>query len=167
MQLKFRPYNDNRTTGIVDTLTEKVLAKTSAFTFEHIGQRLQRTLIRSRNCATTATVVKQRINRLLKHTLFIPDNDFGRPQFHQTLETIIAVDNPTVQIVQVGSRKPSPIQRHQWSQFRRQNRNGFQNHPFGTVTAEFKSFYNLEPFGYFFTLGFARRLAHFLAQAIR
>ena len=38
VHLKFRAYNDNRTTRIVNTLTEKVLTETALLTFKHIGK---------------------------------------------------------------------------------------------------------------------------------
>ena len=38
INLKFRSYDDYRTSGIVNTLTKKVLTKTSLFTFKHIRQ---------------------------------------------------------------------------------------------------------------------------------
>ena len=42
--LQFRTHNDNRTGGIVDTLTKEVLAETSLLTLERIRERLQRTV---------------------------------------------------------------------------------------------------------------------------
>ena len=39
VNFEFGAYNDNRTSRIVNTLTEKVLTETSLLTFEHIGKR--------------------------------------------------------------------------------------------------------------------------------
>ena len=36
VDLKFRPYDDNRTSGIVDTLSKQVLTETSGLSFQHI-----------------------------------------------------------------------------------------------------------------------------------
>src|SRR5690606_4508980 len=42
MQFQFRTNDDNGTTGVVDTLTEKVLTEASLLTLEHVAQRFQR-----------------------------------------------------------------------------------------------------------------------------
>src|SRR5690606_2959575 len=42
MQLQLRTNNDNRAAGIIDALTEKVLAEASLLTLEHVAQRFQR-----------------------------------------------------------------------------------------------------------------------------
>ena len=39
--------DDNRTAGIVDTLTEQVLSEASLLTFKHIGERLERSVVRT------------------------------------------------------------------------------------------------------------------------
>ena len=49
-----------------------------------------------------ATVVKQRIDGLLKHALFVPDNDFRSLEQQQVFEAVVAVDDPAIEIVQVG-----------------------------------------------------------------
>ena len=75
VQTQSRTYGDNRTTGVVDTLTEQVLTETTLLTLDHISQRLQRTLVRTGNGTTTATIIQQRIHRLLQHPLFVTDDD--------------------------------------------------------------------------------------------
>ena len=47
MQTQVWTYGDNRTTGVVNAFTEQVLAETTLFTFDHIGQRFQRTFVRT------------------------------------------------------------------------------------------------------------------------
>ena len=44
VHLQLRTYDDYRTSGIIDTLTEKVLTETALLTLEAIGKRLQRTV---------------------------------------------------------------------------------------------------------------------------
>jgi hypothetical protein len=41
-------------------------------------------------------VVEQRVNRLLKHSFFVADNDIRRLQLQKVLEPIIPVDYPTI-----------------------------------------------------------------------
>ena len=71
VNLKFRSYNDNGTSRVVNTLTKQVLTETSGFTFQHIGQRFQCTVSRSCYRTSATAVVDQGIYRFLKHSLFI------------------------------------------------------------------------------------------------
>ena len=47
VNLHFRAYDDNRTAGIIDTLTEQVLTETSLLTLEQVGERLERAVTRA------------------------------------------------------------------------------------------------------------------------
>ena len=75
VDLKFRSYNDNGTSGIVNTLTKQVLTETSGLTFQHIGKRFQCTVTRSCYRTSTAAIVNQGIYSFLKHSLFISNNN--------------------------------------------------------------------------------------------
>jgi hypothetical protein len=48
VQLEFRAGHDDRTAGIVDALAEQVLAEAALLALEHVGERLQRTLVGAR-----------------------------------------------------------------------------------------------------------------------
>ena len=146
MKFELRTHHDDRTTGVVNTLTQQVLTETAAFTFDHFGQRFQRTLVRTRHCFTTASVVEQRINRFLQHALFVARDDFRRAQFHQTLQTVVTIDHAAVQIVQIRGRETTAVQRDQRTQFRRQHRQHFHDHPVRLDAG------TLEGFEYFQTL---------------
>ena len=80
MQTKSWSSHDNRTTGVVDALSEKVLTETALLTLQHVGQRLQRAVTRASDRATATAVIKERINSLLQHPLFVVDNDLWRPE---------------------------------------------------------------------------------------
>ena len=71
MHLQFRTYNDNRTGRIVNTFTQQVLTETTLFTFQTVGERLQRTVSICLNSTRFTRVIKQRIHSFLKHTFFI------------------------------------------------------------------------------------------------
>src|SRR5450755_1674607 len=47
VKLEFRPDDDDGTTGVIDALSEKILAKTAAFALEHVAQGLQRAIARA------------------------------------------------------------------------------------------------------------------------
>ena len=96
VELQLRPDDDHRATGIVDPLAEKILAEAALLAFQHIGKRLQRTLVGAGNDPAATSVVEQRINRLLQHALLIADDNIGSPQFDQPLQTIVTIDNPAI-----------------------------------------------------------------------
>ena len=66
--------NNNGTSGVVNTLTKKVLTETSGFTFQHIRKGFQGSVSRTCYRTSATTVVDQGINSFLKHT-FLVTND--------------------------------------------------------------------------------------------
>ena len=74
-------------------------------------------------------------------------------QFQQTFQTVVTVDNATVQIVQIGSGKTTAIQWNQRTQIRRQYRQHIHNHPFQLHTGTVEGFQYFQTFGNFFDFG--------------
>src|SRR5690606_27979156 len=116
VQLEVRTHGDNRTTRIVDALAEQVLTEAALLALEHVGQRLQRTLVGTGDGAATAPVVEQGVNSFLQHALFVADNDIRRTQLDEALQAVVAVDHATVEVVEIGGRKAAAIQRNQRTQ---------------------------------------------------
>ena len=146
MQFQLWTHNDNGTTGVVNTFTQQVLTETTAFTFDHLSQRFQWTLVRASHGFTATTVIEQGVNGFLQHTLFVACDDFWCAQFHQALQTVVTVDHTAIQIVQIGSRETTTVQRYQWTQLWWQHWQHFHDHPFWLNTR------TLERFQYFQTL---------------
>jgi hypothetical protein len=69
-----------------------------------------------------AAVVDQRVHGLLKHSLFIADNDVGRAEIKQPFQAVVAVDDSAVQVIQVGCRKAAAVKLHHRSKLRRNYR---------------------------------------------
>ena len=132
MQLELRTDDNNRTTRVIDTLAQQVLAEASRLALEHVGQGLQGAVARTGHGATMATVIEQCINCLLQHALLVPDNDFRSLELEQVLETIVPVDNPAIEIVEIGGRKTSAFKGHQRAQIGRNDWQHCQDHPFRT-----------------------------------
>lgn len=101
MQLELGADHDDRPAGVIDTLPKQVLTEATALALDHVCKRLQRTLVGTGHGFAAAAVVEQRIDRLLQHALLVAHDDLGRFQFEQTLEAVVAVDHPTVQVIQV------------------------------------------------------------------
>ena len=133
VQLHLRPDHDHRTARIVDALAEQVLAEAALLALQHVGQRLQRTLVGAGDDAATPTVVEQGVDRLLQHPLLVADDDIGRAQLHQPLETVVAVDDATIEIIEVGRGEAAAVEGNQRTQLRRDDRNHGQHHPLGLV----------------------------------
>src|SRR5260363_61626 len=77
MQLQRRANHNHRTAGIIDALAEQVLTETSALPFDHISERFQWTLICAGHCLAAAAIIKQRIDRFLKHPFFVAHDISG------------------------------------------------------------------------------------------
>jgi hypothetical protein len=60
-----------------------------------------------------AAVVEQRVDGFLQHALFVPDDDVRSLELEQVLETVVAVDDATIEVVQVGGRKAAAFQRNE------------------------------------------------------
>ena len=153
MQTQVWTYGDNRTTGVVNALTEQVLTETTLLTFDHIGQRFQRTLVGTGDRTTATAVIQQGVDRFLQHTFFVAYDDIRRSQIQQTLQTVVTVDNATIQIVQIRRCETTAVQRNQRAQIRRQHRQHGQDHPLRLVAGLYERFQQLDALGQLLTLG--------------
>ena len=133
VQLQFGTDHDDGAAGVIDALAEQVLTETALLAFERIGERLERAVVRAAQHAATAAVIEQRVDGFLQHALFVAHDHVRRVQLDQLLETIVAVDDAAVQIVQIGGREAAAIERNQGAQLRRNHREHVQNHPFRLV----------------------------------
>ena len=143
MQFQSRPHHDDRAARVVHPLAQQVLTETATLTLNHVGQRLQRTLIGARHGLATTAVIQKRIHGLLQHALFVAHDDVGRLELQQTTQTVITVDHAAIQIVEVRCRKAAAIERHQRPQFGRQYRQHLENHPLGLHTRLIKTLEHL------------------------
>src|SRR5690606_13527200 len=105
MQTQGRANGNNRTTGAVHALAEQVLTETTLLALDHVGQGLQRTLVRASDGTATTAVVQQRIDGFLQHALFVAHDDVRRRQVEQALQTVVTVDHAAIQIVEIRSRE--------------------------------------------------------------
>ena len=171
MQLEFGTDHDHRAARIVDALAEQVLAEAALLAFQHVGERLQRTLVGARDDAAAAAVVEQRVDRFLQHALFVAHDDVGRLELDQPLQTVVAVDDAAIEIVEVRRREAAAIQRHERAQFRRDDRNDRQDHPFRAVAGIDEGFHDLQPLDQLLRLlaaiGFGDIRAQLIAQLLR
>src|SRR5262249_31046432 len=130
MQLQLRTHHDDRTAGIVDALAQEVLAEAALFALQHVGERLQRPLVGAGDDAAAAAIVEERVDRLLQYALLVAHDDVGRAQLDEALQTVVAVDDAAIEIIEIRGRKAAAIQRHQRAQLGRDDRDDLEDHPF-------------------------------------
>src|SRR4029078_11553613 len=106
-------HHDDRAAGVVHPLAQQVLPEAALLALQHVREALERTLAPAPDSFGTAAVVEQGVHRLLQHSLLIPENDFRRLVLNQLGEPVIPIDDPAIQVIQVGGGKASPVERHQ------------------------------------------------------
>ncbi len=135
VQLELRPHHNHRAARVVHPLAQQVLAETALLPFEHIGQRFK-LAPRARHAggrrAAARRVVSQCIHRFLQHPPLIARNHLRRPQLQQPLQTVVAVDHPPVQIIEITRCVPPAIKLYHRPQIGRNDRQHCQQHPLRT-----------------------------------
>ena len=134
VHLQFGAYDDNRTGGVVDALTEKVLTEAALLALERVGERLERTVGVGLYGRRLARVVEQRVDSFLEHALLVAENHLGSLDFDEALEAVVADYDATVEVVEVGSGEAAAVEGHERTQVGRNHGHGLENHPFGLVT---------------------------------
>src|SRR4029077_2914030 len=133
MQPQVRPDHDDRPARVVHALAEKVLTEAALLALEDIRQRLERPVVGSGDRTAAPAVVDQRIDCFLQHALFVLDDDLGGRKLEQPLQTVVAVDDAPVEIVQVGRGESTAVELHHGAQFGRDERHARHDHPVGLV----------------------------------
>ena len=166
VQLQVRPDDDHRPGRVVDALAQQVFAEPALLALDHVGQRLQGAVRASQHRPLAPVVVKQGIDGLLQHPLFVANDHLRRIQIDQLLEPVVAVDDSPVQVVQVAGGEVARIEEDQRAKVRRNDRNAFEHHPLGTVVAVAQRLDDLEPLGQVLDLLLAGGLDQLLAELL-
>ena len=168
VEFQFRPDDDHRTPRIIDALAQQVLAETPAFAFEHIRERLERTIAGARDRTAMTAVIEQGVDGLLQHALFVANDDVRRLELEEVLETVIAVDDAAIEIVQIGRCEAAALERDQRTQIGRDDGQHFEHHPLGAGAGMLEAEHELEPLGQtladLLALRVEHRFFHFLGQ---
>ena len=160
------PIDDHRTTRVVDALAEQVLAEPTLLALQHVRERLQRALVRTRDRLAAAAVVEQRVDGLLQHALLVADDDLGSVELLETAQTVVAVDDAAIEIVEIRRREPATVERDERTQIRRDHRDDRQHHPLGLVAALAERLDDLEALRDLLALRLGGDLAHLGAQRL-
>jgi hypothetical protein len=109
-------------------------------------------------------IVEERVDGLLQHPLLVADDDLGRIQLLEALQTVVAVDHAPVEIVQITGREAATVERDERAQVRRNHRNHFHDHVLGVVARLAEGLEHLEAFGELLALRLAGGLLHVRAE---
>ena len=145
MELEGRSHHNHGPPGVVDPLAEEVLAEAPLLALDHVGERLEGTLVRARDRAPPPAVVEERVNRFLKHPLLVSDDDLRRVEIEKALQPVVAVDDPAIEVVEVRGCEAAAFEGHQRAQLRRQHGKDLEHHPFRTVPGVLEALEKLEP----------------------
>ncbi len=147
VQLERRAHGDDRTTRVVDALAQQILAEATRLALDHVGQRLERTLVGAGHRLAATAVVQQRVDGFLQHPLLVAHDDFRSLQLQQARETVVAVDDATIEVVQVRRGEAAAVQRDEGTQVRREHRQHVHDHPVGLDARLLEGFHHLQALG--------------------
>ena len=133
IHLQLRADDDNGTAGVVNTLAQQVLTEAALLALQQVGQALQSTVVGAGDGTAAAAVVDQAVHCFLQHALLVAHDDVGSTQLQQTAQTVVAVDDAAVQIVQVGGGEAAAVQLNHGAQVGRQHGQHVHDHPLGAV----------------------------------
>ena len=123
-----RADDDHGTAGVVDSLTQQVLTEAALLALEHVRKGLERAVRGAGDGTAAAAVVEQGVNGFLQHALLVVQHDLGRVELDQALQTVVAVDHATVEVVEIGGREAATVELHHRAQVRRDDRDDGQHH---------------------------------------
>ena len=159
--------HDHRPGRVVNSLAQEVLAEPALLALDHVGERLERTIARTKDRPLAAVVVEQGVDRLLEHPLLVADDDLGRVEVDQLLEPVVPVDDPAVEVVQVAGGEVAAIEQDERTKVGRDDRDALQDHPLGPVVGVSERLDDLEPLGQVLHLLLAGGLGQLLAELLR
>ena len=140
VELQFGAGDDDRAAGVVHALAEEVLSEAALLAAEQVGERLEPVVVAARHCSSTPSVVYEGVHGLLEHTLFVAHYDFRGGEVNQSLQPVVPVDDPAVEVVQVAGGEPAAVELDHGTQFGRKDGQGSENHPVGPVAAVAEGF---------------------------
>ena len=85
--------------------------------------------------AAPASVVDESVHCLLEHPLLVADDYLRGCQLDQSLEAVVAVDDPAIEIVEVAGGEPAAVELHHGPKLRREYRQSGHDHPIRPVAA--------------------------------
>src|SRR3989344_4705625 len=106
VKFKIGADDDNGAPRVIDALAKQILAEIALFALQVVGKRLERSALRHRERTGgrgtfSNGIVEERINCFLQNTLLVSQNNFRCVNIDEFLETVVAVNNATIEIVYI------------------------------------------------------------------
>ncbi len=102
---------------------------------------------------------------MLQHSFFVANDDLGCVEVHQFPQTVVAVDDPAVEVVEVTGGEVTAFQHDQRTQIRWDHRDHFHYEPAGFIARTAKPFDQLQTLAKIFdlllALGFGESFTQF------
>src|SRR5215212_967758 len=136
--------DEHLTARVIYALAQKVLPEAALLALEHVREALQRSVSGAGYCPTPSAIVEESIHGLLKHPLLVIHDHVRSPEVEQSAEPVVAVDNPTIQVVQVARSEAPAVELDHWPEVWRQNWYGLHNHPLRPVVARAEGIHHLQ-----------------------
>ena len=127
------PDHDDRAARVVDPLAQQVLAEPALLALQHVGEALQGPVAGPGHRPAAPAVVEQGVDRLLEHPLLVVDDDLGGAEVEQPLQPVVPVDDPAVEVVEVGGGEAATVELHHRAQVGRDDRDRVEDHGPGVV----------------------------------
>ena len=102
--------SDHRSRRVIDSFPEQVLAESTLLSLDHVCQGFEWSIVRSQHWSAAPVVVEQSIHRVLKHSFLVTNDHLGGVQVEQFLQAVVAVDQTTVEVIQIAGRKIPTLQ---------------------------------------------------------
>ncbi len=104
------PHGDDGAARVVDALAQQVLAEAALLSLQHVRKRAQGALVGARDGPAAPAVVEEHVDGLLEHPFLVADDDLGGIELHEPLQAVVAVDDATVQVIEVGGGEAPSLQ---------------------------------------------------------
>jgi hypothetical protein len=103
VKFEFRTNDDNRSTRVVDTLTQEILAEETTLALEVVRKRLERTSLGlvPRHTAVSDGVVYESIYSFLEDSFLVSQDNIWGVDFFKLLQTVVAIDHTAVEVIDI------------------------------------------------------------------
>ncbi len=165
VELELGADDDDRAPRVVDALAEEVLAEAPLFAAQGLAQGLEGPAVGAEVDAAALAVVEEGVDGLLEHPLLVADDELGGLELDELLEPVVAVDDPAVEIVEVGGGEAPAVEADEGAQVGRDDRHDVEDHPFGPVPGALEGLEDAQPLGVAELALLRGLLFHQLAQA--
>ncbi len=147
VELELGADDDDGPARVVDALAEEVLSETPLLAPQGLAQGLEGPPVGAEVDAAALAVVEEGVDGLLEHPLLVADDELGGLELDELLQPVVAVDDPAVEVVEVGGGETAAVQADEGPQVRRDDRDDAEDHPLGAVARALEGLEDPQPLG--------------------